>query len=444
MINGALPAIDTAALLRDLPAGLAEHEPDIVTVMIGINDQLAGFVALRDDEAGPFWRRLKIYRLIRLWPERSARLHAQQAEQERQDALEARYLAQLQQNGDPDTVLLLADHLKRQGRFDEARLWLEEALFQRPSAQALVGLASVTDPRPQKRALFEQALQEWPQEHVTYKYVSRFYGHLGAREQVRAILRKQLIRLPDALSSIELAKHLINEQDYTAAEEALRAAIAIDPSYYAHYQLGVLQARQGRLEEAQAALRRSLQLRPCLEAQVQLARVLVRSDQTQQAIQAYEEAMAMADSSVDHSAHTWDHHVMEPNQAHVELARLHQEQGRPAQAQAALDRMSGNRATFHELQALAEQVLDEVGRLVVLQYPMRSVEPLRAMLPARRGLVFVDNERSFQQAVEERGYDALFSDHAGADFGHATPAGHALIAENAAEVILEAFYSSGE
>ncbi|MDD5628714.1 MAG: tetratricopeptide repeat protein, partial [Elusimicrobia bacterium] len=81
--------------------------------------------------------------------------------------------------------------------------------------------------------------------------------------------------------------------------------------------------------------------------------------------------------------------------------------------------------------------LDRRGvTLVSVQYPMRSVEPLKRLLAGQDGVVFVDNQRSFAEAVAREGYSAYFSDNFAGDFGHGTPKGDRLLAENIAEAIL--------
>jgi hypothetical protein len=44
----------------------------------------------------------------------------------------------------------------------------------------------------------------------------------------------------------------------------------------------------------------------------------------------------------------------------------------------------------------------------------------------------VDNERIFRDAVSREGYDTLFRDRFGGDFGHCTEKGNLLIAQNLA------------
>jgi len=79
-------------------------------------------------------------------------------------------------------------------------------------------------------------------------------------------------------------------------------------------------------------------------------------------------------------------------------------------------------------------------RLVIMQYPVRSIEPLKKIFNDKESLVFVDNEKIFKEAVARENFDAYFTDRFRYDFGHCTVKGNRLLAENAANVILKEFF----
>ncbi len=82
--------------------------------------------------------------------------------------------------------------------------------------------------------------------------------------------------------------------------------------------------------------------------------------------------------------------------------------------------------------------------LVAVQYPMRSLDPLRWILAGREGVTLVDNEANFREAVAREGYETYFTDFFAGDFGHFTPAGARLLAENVARALVEAGLATGE
>jgi len=67
---------------------------------------------------------------------------------------------------------------------------------------------------------------------------------------------------------------------------------------------------------------------------------------------------------------------------------------------------------------------------------MRSIGSLKNMLALHKGVIFVDNEKVFKEALKQGNYNDYFTDDFGGDFGHATPKGNRILAQNIANVIL--------
>ena len=75
-----------------------------------------------------------------------------------------------------------------------------------------------------------------------------------------------------------------------------------------------------------------------------------------------------------------------------------------------------------------------------MQYPVRQLEPLKEIFEEYDGIIFVDNERIFKEALKKSSRTEYFEDMFGADFGHCTQKGNCLLAQNIADVIIrEAF-----
>ena len=84
------------------------------------------------------------------------------------------------------------------------------------------------------------------------------------------------------------------------------------------------------------------------------------------------------------------------------------------------------------------QVLRRRGiGLVCMQYPLHRVDDLKRMFDSPEGIVFVDNERVFSDALRYGRYSDYFSDAFAGDFGHCTPSGNRLIASNLAQAVLK-------
>lgn len=90
------------------------------------------------------------------------------------------------------------------------------------------------------------------------------------------------------------------------------------------------------------------------------------------------------------------------------------------------------RANYLEV---ARQVEAAGADLIVSQYPLRSIMPLRDLFGASPDVLFVDNGPNFREAIEEADYWRFFRDSFAGDFGHFTAAGARLVAENVSETI---------
>jgi tetratricopeptide (TPR) repeat protein len=136
------------------------------------------------------------------------------------------------------------------------------------------------------------------------------------------------------------------------------------------------------------------------------------------------------------------------DRAYGALSILYEETGKPGLAKEYAQKATSLRLghyvplTVTNYRTLKE-ILDKRGiRLVCVQYPMRSVEPLKRILQGtEKGIIFVDNEKLFRDAVRKDGYNTYFKDMFGGDFGHCTDRGNRLLAENIADTIVkEAFH----
>ena len=97
-------------------------------------------------------------------------------------------------------------------------------------------------------------------------------------------------------------------------------------------------------------------------------------------------------------------------------------------------------ATARNYRKLHDMVSDRGIQLVCVQYPMLSADPLFEIFRDREGIIFVSNEEIFKEAVGKEGYDEYFTDKFGVYFGHCTPKGNQLLAENIAETLLKEYF----
>ena len=93
--------------------------------------------------------------------------------------------------------------------------------------------------------------------------------------------------------------------------------------------------------------------------------------------------------------------------------------------------------TIRNYNEIADKILSRRIILIAMQYPLRSVEPLKKILETKQGIIIVDNEEIFQEVLKTKQYEEYFKDNFAGDFGHCTYKGNRLIAENLTESILK-------
>ncbi len=98
--------------------------------------------------------------------------------------------------------------------------------------------------------------------------------------------------------------------------------------------------------------------------------------------------------------------------------------------------------TEHNYKRIVNMILSKGIKLICMQYPVRSVEPLKEMLNDRSQIVFVENKNNFAEVLKKAEYSRYFSDNFAGDFGHCTRAGNRLIAENVSNVIFEKVFKN--
>ncbi len=106
---------------------------------------------------------------------------------------------------------------------------------------------------------------------------------------------------------------------------------------------------------------------------------------------------------------------------------------------AAYERQNINPRTAANYRALRDTVLAAGAKLVAVQYPLREIGPLRAMLDNDPRVIYVANEKNFKEAVLANGYGYLFTDQFAGDFGHLSDAGNRLLVQSVAGAIADHF-----
>src|SRR4030042_1479156 len=195
--------------------------------------------------------------------------------------------------------------------------------------------------------------------------------------------------MPDAY--IELGSLYRKFEKYDQAEEMFKKAIELDPKRDdAYIKLGWIYKRLGKYDRAEETLKKAMNINP------ESSRVYG--------------ALAVLYTDLD------EHSLAEEYYRKAEEVR----------------KTYNVLKTYNNYRLLQKQLAAKGIKLVSVQYPMRNIEPLKKIFKGEEDIIFVDNEKLFKEAVEKEGYNEYFTDMFGGDFGHCTPKGNRLLAENIA------------
>ena len=421
VINKGVPGTNTALIASVLEDNLNRYNPDMVTAMMGINDDiLADVVAYQDTSDSRitlFLKSLKTYKLAKL-----IQLHIINKAQEigiyRPKEIRENIpppsndLTQLQeQEGmlkeaveinpkDDGAYFQLGRCYLVQGYYAKAEEMLKKAIEINPGNDLVyikLGWCYYFQEKYSNlEEVLKKAIQINPKNYQIYFILACYYKRRKRYDKVEEILKKAIeINPRNPQAYIELAGHYKNQREHNKVEETFKKAIEIEPGeHWTNFELGGCYLLQGKYDKSEEALKKAIEINPRYDA------------------------------------------------AYGALAHCYQDQGRHRLAEEYFDKANRlrleryNSITRQNYQRLKE-ILDKRGiKLVCMQYPMRSIEPLKRLFDSTEGMIFVDNEGIFKEAIRQASYDEYFTDIFGGDFGHCTPKGNRLLAENIADVIL--------
>jgi len=95
-----------------------------------------------------------------------------------------------------------------------------------------------------------------------------------------------------------------------------------------------------------------------------------------------------------------------------------------------------NKQTYGLYKLIIKKLTDNNIKVICMQYPVRSIEPLKQMLKNEQyygRIEFLSNEENFKNMLKEKQFFEIFSDQFAGDFGHYKQEGGTLIAENLVE-----------
>ncbi len=285
------------------------------------------------------------------------------------------------------------------------------------------------------------------------------------KEEIAIIKRNQLELL------IAVALYHRTRHDFPKAIGYLQSAIELDKdNYLAYVEMGRSLEEMGKYEQAITFLHRANKIGPVTYlTNFELAKCYEKMGNLEEAesyySRVYEISRITKKENISGDMGNW--FVRNKDYQRAEEALLKALKERPDdyhlyEQMAALYRMGGNEdeagavkylergyklrqmaesflpETVHNYNKIAEIVMGHDRQLIVMQYPLRRLKPLKDIFWNAEEILFVDNEASFFDTLKVGEFQEYFNDFFAGDFGHCTGKGNRLIAANALKAIEEA------
>ena len=452
VINRGLPSINTTIILSKLEGNLNKYTPDMVITMMGINDY-ADIVAYEDiptKNTTSFINSFRTYKLVRLlWLHiidkvRESRIYKPEDMASPDDlTLSSIYNGQERLSSGSIEITLdnyrecikLGQRYRDQGEYDKAEGMFKKAIQIDPeSYMAYVVLGRCywdQGDYAKAEGMFKKAIQVNPENYRAYAVLGQWYKDKGDYDKAEGMFKKAIQIDPENyMAYVVLGRWHIGQGDYAKAEGMFKKAIQVNPeNKWAYAELGQWYRDQGEYDKAEGMFKKYIQIDPeNYMAYVVLGRCYLYQGDYDKAEEVLKKAIQIEPENY---------------RAYGTLAHCYKELERYKSAEEYFKKASRLRSEYyhpitrHNYQRLKEILTYRGIKLVCIQYPMRSVEPLKKMLGSNEGIIFVDNEGVFKEALKQASYDEYFVDTVGGDFGHCTHKGNRLLAENIANVILK-------
>jgi Tfp pilus assembly protein PilF len=430
IIDKGTPATNTSAILSQVESYLSEYHPDMVIAMMGINDW-GKHLSLETPAASKgilFIRSFRTYKLARLlWLHILNKTREVGRDSSSPDKQARIYLPKIglkEAFGEPVTIKDKPEELIESNPQDD-NTYVNLGIFYQTQARL-----------SEAEEAFKKASQVNPKN-------DRAYFGLGwiALRQGNPVLAEKLFQKTIELNpqhyyaQVELGWIYRMRDNFSLAEQLFKQAIEIDPKTDdAYYGLAALYQFLGKFLPAEEAFNKAIELNPKnIKVRIELGQLYLIQHKFLQAEACFKNAIE------------WD---PENDSLYGAMSLLYEEMGKVELAQTYARKANSVREkyyipiTVNNYRKLKEILDRKKIKLVCVQYPLRSVEPLRKIFQGQdQGIIFVDNESVFKEALKKSSYKEYFMDMFGGEFGHCTDKGNRLLAKNIADTIIQELFS---
>ncbi len=388
VINKGIPGGSSVKILKQLKDNLDSYQPEMVIVMMGVNDE-AGILPQgnKDEQVGMLpWQRLKTYKLMRLIAMRITQKHELKK--------------QLEDNDSEGACFALGWQYMDSGYIDKAKQSFTKVLVINPKNEGA---------------------------YMSLGDCYLFTGNL--KEAGEMFLRALAIDPGNYDIYIKLGWIYNGFKQYDQAERQFKKAIEINPRKdRAYCRLGRCYYDSRQYEKAEKLYLQAMEINPqSSEAYGELGNLYLKLQQYEKGCEIFAQAIKKAPNN---------------SKAWGVLALLYLENKNYSQSRKCFEvadsiRTDGvNNQAWLNYNILKDTVLARNIQLVCVQYPLRDLNQLKEKLLSHENIIFVDNEESFKQAVKNTNYFEYFSDIFAGNFGHCTAKGNRLLAENIYNAII--------
>jgi Flp pilus assembly protein TadD/lysophospholipase L1-like esterase len=416
VIDQGLAGATTASILNRLESNLNSYLPELVVVMMGANDygkHMPYEVSIFSPRALILLGSLRTYKLASL--------------------LWLRLVTRSRQLGAESTKGHLLGEVSSQE--EDFRRCIEGNPKNTACYEGLGKAYAVQGEFSQAERVLTACIERNPGDTACYAGLGEVYGEQKKFSQAEEILKKGIALKPqDTACYIVLGAVYKRQRNFPQAEQVLTRAVALNPHDSKCYaKLGSVCGEQGHLPQAEEIFTKCIELNPgdspCYAG---LGGVYSRQGKLAKAEELFKKAMTLSP---------------ENDIIYGKLAVIYEAKKQEELAEAYYRKANASREkeynpdTVHNYRRLKEILDTRRITLVCVQYPMRGISSLKKIFAGgSRGIIFVDNERIFKDAVKKEGYEAYFIDTFGGDFGHCTEKGNRLLAENIADTILREIF----
>lgn len=403
VINKGVPGGNTIAIVANLEDNLDKYKPDIIVAMMGINDT-ENYVFFEDSVSsgsGFFLKNLRIYKLIKLLCFHiSAKTNSARSLKER--------VNKKMSSGDfnwDEKQSMKSFKLNPQYSDDYTQL----GKIYRGKEDYL-----------EAENAFKKAIDSDQRNENAYYALGWFYNDIGNYLKAEEIFNKAIgINPENDWPYVEMGEFYRVRLNYVKSEELFKKAITLNSANeWAYIRLGLLYIDQNKY--AQAGEWFSQAIVQAVEKEGEDKGLFFRQT-TKKPIECNSQRGRLYAEIAMLNGEIGNHEIAMQYYKKSEELRL--KCYNPVTLQ-----------NYRELKKISDK---RMIKLICVQYPMRSVEPLKKIFEGLEGVIFVDNENTFKSALRKSSYREYFTDIFGGDFGHCTEKGNRLLAENIAQVVLK-------